>query len=574
MIWWASQPSRARRERREIADLEERNEWLNAVTWRLTEDVRLCADFTINHLGAAVPLELTYPSFFPDMPPQVRPQSNEVLSGHQYGAGGELCLEYRPDNWDPSFTGAMMIESARRLLEGEEPSPGERAEVASAHRTTQGQEVRSAYCRFVLSERARAALTVAPFRQAIPAEIVEHYVARQWVAFPQRVGGADAPYWDAGGELPPLRARKGFYVRLNPDLSRYIGANYTFLGMLVALLGSEDVSTRFAGSEEELFFLLECDNNFKMMTLAPGAGDRTVHDYRTVDAPEETGRLPADYERLAATSVAVVGCGSVGSKIAASLARAGVGTFVLVDGDLLFPGNLVRNDLDWRAVGLNKPDAVAERISQIRPSAAVTTRRIDLGGQESSASTEAALVAVGACDLIVDATAVPQVFNLCAAIARNERRPLVFGEVFGGGIGGIVARLRPERDPTPHAARRQILEWCADRGEPPPATASAYGLAQVEGAPLVADDADVTVIAAHMTRLVLDTLLRGDSAFPQSAYAVGLKTGWIFQAPFDTWPISLVEEGRWGPDEDERPGEELAALAAELFPSTPPDAGE
>ena len=573
MIWWVSQPSRARRERQGIAELEERSDWLSGVTWRLTQDARLCADFTIDHLGTAVPLELTYPSFFPDMAPQIRPRGDELLSGHQYGAGGELCLEYRPDNWNPSITGVMMIESARRLLEGEEPAPGVSAEVASAHRTTQGQEVRSAYCRFVLSERARAALTVAPVRQAIPAEIVEHYVAKRWVAFPQRVAGADATYWDAGGELPPFRTRNGFYVRLDPDLCRYIVASYAFLETLVELLASEDVSTRFTSCEEELVFLLECDSTFKMMTLAPGAGKRTICDYRTVDAPAETERLPADYERLAASSVAIVGCGSVGSKIAVSLARAGVERFVLVDGDLLFPGNLVRNDLDWRAVGLNKPDAVAERIAQIRPSAAVTTKRIDLGGQESSASTDAALVAVGACDLIVDATAAPQVFNLCAAIARNERRPLVFGEVFGGGIGGIVARLRPDLDPTPHAARRQILDWCADRGEPPPVSTSAYGVAQEDGAPLVADDADVTVIAAHMTRLVLDILLRSDSVFPQSAYAVGLKAGWVFQAPFDTWPITLVQEGGWGPDEDERLGEELAALTAELFPPISSAAG-
>jgi hypothetical protein len=99
-------------------------------------------------------------------------------------------------------------------------------------------------------------------------------------------------------------------------------------------------------------------------------------------------------------------------------------------------------------------------------------------------------------------------------------------------------------------------------------------LAQAEDAPLVADDADVTVIAAHMTRLVLDALLRSESVFPQSAYAVGLKSGWIFQAPFDTWPISLIEEGRWGPDEDERRDEEFAALASELFPPTLSDAGE
>lgn len=65
MIWWASQPSRARSERRAIADLQERSDWLRDVTWRLTPQARLCADFDLVRFGEAVPLTLTYPGFFP-----------------------------------------------------------------------------------------------------------------------------------------------------------------------------------------------------------------------------------------------------------------------------------------------------------------------------------------------------------------------------------------------------------------------------------------------------------------------------------------------------------------------------
>lgn len=569
MIWWASQPSRAISERSAIADLAEEVDWLLGVEWRLTQEARLCADFSIEHLGKSIPLTLTFPNFFPEMPPQVRPREDVRLSGHQYGAGGELCLEYRPDNWEPSFTGAMMISSARRLLVGEEPSSGAYARVEDAHRATVAQDVRHASWRFVIPRIAAAVLTELPLHQAFTAEIAEHFIAKHLLAFPHCVADDNVKYWDATAELPEYRKRSGFFLRLKPGLLQYVKPTYEFLEVIVNVLDRDDARASLAASDEELVFIIECEGVFKLVTLMPGAGPRKVYDYETVLAPEEASRLPLEYARLSEASVAIVGCGSVGSKIAASLARAGVGSFVLVDGDLLFPGNVVRNDLDWDSVGLNKPDAVAARIHAIKPAANVTTRRIALGGQESSGATDGALVAIGKCDVVIDATADPQIFNLCGSIARSERRVLVWGEVFGGGIGGIVARLRPDMDPVPHAARRQINDWCSDHGETPPNhSAMQYGLELGEGAaPLIADDADVSIIASHITRFVLDVFVRGKTFFPQSAYVIGLKPGWIFESPFETWPIDLVLEGQWGPQKDENHSEQFEAFSKEFFSS-------
>ena len=60
---------------------------------------------------------------------------------------------------------------------------------------------------------------------------------------------------------------------------------------------------------------------------------------------------------------------------------------MLVDGDVVLPGNLVRNELDWRAVGLNKPDALAARLDR-RMSLALTvtdaTLFVELGSETLS----------------------------------------------------------------------------------------------------------------------------------------------------------------------------------------------
>jgi hypothetical protein len=62
-------------------------------------------------------------------------------------------------------------------------------------------------------------------------------------------------------------------------------------------------------------------------------------------------------------SVALVGCGAVGSFVAEGLARAGLGSLTLQDGDVLRPGNLVRHIATDSDVGLVKPDAVQRALA-------------------------------------------------------------------------------------------------------------------------------------------------------------------------------------------------------------------
>ena len=98
MIWWLENPTRARFERQGVADLAERVAWLKGVRWHLSNGAALAVDFEIEHDGDSVPLTMIYAEFHPNSPPIVLPRVGSRLSNHQYGAGGNLCLEYRADN--------------------------------------------------------------------------------------------------------------------------------------------------------------------------------------------------------------------------------------------------------------------------------------------------------------------------------------------------------------------------------------------------------------------------------------------------------------------------------------------
>lgn len=577
MNWWTDLPTRARAERQTIADLGERSDWLRSVKWRLTSDLQFVVDFDIAHLDTSYPLSITYPHFFPAVPPQVTPRDGARISGHQYGEGGELCLEFRPDNWEPHFTGAMMIESAYRLLSGETPADGEHTDVATAHRQTISQEVRNTTLRLVITDELLAILTGQPDMQVLPLTIDEQFYLKHWLAHPRRLGSPEAPpQWAAPPPVTDPRIREGFAVRLPDDVDVPFKASYGFLQTLLGVIKHGPALERLAESNEEMPVLLAHRGKARLYSLAHGTGQRDVYSYTTIVASAKEQRLPADYAAFESRSVAIVGCGSVGSKVAATLTRAGVGRFVLVDGDLLLPGNLVRNELDWRGVGLNKPVALAARLKDISPTVKTVARKLLLGGQESAASTDSALTQIGQCDLIIDATADAQIFNLCGAVACAERKPMIWAEVFAGGIGGMIARARPDLDPPPHVTRRQIGRWCEENGIPWTAENSGqYSLhIDAEKPPLIADDADVAVIAAHVGRMAVDLLKGGATIFPNSAYAIGMAREWIFAAPFDTWPIDLASEGEWGPDTEENARAGLGELLREFFPKSDEAPGE
>jgi hypothetical protein len=258
-------------------------------------------------------------------------------------------------------------------------------------------------------------------------------------------------------------------------------------------------------------------------------------------APADGQRIPPEHVGLSEKKIGIVGLGSVGSKVAVSLARSGVRKFVLIDDDLMLPENVCRHELDWIAVGVHKADAMKQAIAAVASGIDVTVRRLRIGGQESAESASTALDALAACDVVLDATANPVVWIQLAAIAKRRQRILVWGELFAGGIGGLLVRSRPGKDPDPLTMRAGVYAFLAAQQPAPFAHATTrYDVEGEDTPPLIAFDAEVAQFASIVTRFVLDALLeRNPSEFPYSAYLIGFKREWIFTAPFDTHPISV-----------------------------------
>jgi molybdopterin/thiamine biosynthesis adenylyltransferase len=271
---------------------------------------------------------------------------------------------------------------------------------------------------------------------------------------------------------------------------------------------------------------------------------------------------------LEGKKIGIVGLGSAGSKIAMSLARMGTRKFYLVDHDVLLPENLQRHALDWLGVIQHKVDSLAVALKRVATGVHVEVCRYHLTGQESNAAVSGALDKLAECDLIIDATAEPRAFNLLAAVVRSSNRPMIWLEVYGGGLGGMVARSRPSVDPTPQDMRGAYLKYCTDNPDPTAKPANNnYGVETDDGKVMVASDADIAVIAHHAARFAPDCFAAPeDSKFPHSMYLVGLAKGWVFEQPFVTIPISMasLSTSGWSKADDMEFSPELAGFLVGL----------
>lgn len=573
--WFLRDMGRLARERREIATLQEAEDWLIDARWTLA-DGGLCVDAILGVHGHDYEVRMLYPELFPGAPPIVRPvDSSARWSGHQYG-DGTLCLEWGPDTWHPGVSGADMLKSTFRLLEIENPLGGDQHQVApSRHHLSVGQEARTRYGRCYVSKQLADYLASVPLHSYGRVDFVIRWQSNSVLLLPRMIEVPGLPIWSdtcAPEKIyspnGSIVAGRGLLIKTDTvgagtsiGTTRELEETLNAAGYSVSLDAEREACA--TPSKQTQFGVLIVDREDHPCLFAWLNDDKCtpVPLASVVSAADTAGRIPEDLYGLAAKSVGVVGLGSVGSKIALSLGRAGVSSFFLVDDDVFLPENVCRHDLDWRNVGEHKVDALAERLAYVCPGLKIEVSRLNLSGQESNNLLSATLARLARSDLVIDATADPRVFGLTAAVASQYGLPLVWGEVSAGGIGGMIARSRVGRDPDPHAMRAIYHQFCSERDASFLPATGGYAAQKDDGSVWTASDADVAVIAHHMARLSIDTVLaREPSAFPYSMYLIGLARSWLFSAPFDTIPLDttvLPPREPNGPAEGEPPKSEI-----------------
>lgn len=523
-FWWLIDIARVSAEKAAVEKLAEEEGWFTISRWRLNA-YRLSVEGVISAHGFAYPVRLIYPDQFPSVPPWVEPQDPEARwSNHQYGKGGSLCLELRPDNWSAEATGADMLRSAYNLLETENPLGEDHGKVPSSHHTGGIQAYEWGKIPFIIgagcfqrlldgiAENLQAVYSWADEEKRWPILLSDaedlkkpsHPPTENLIAsifkMPVFVSHANVP-----DPIPSDRAAFASAVGIEVDSSLDDKA------VAIIVVGTDRIIPYHSPDKGSLF----------ERSLAVLPDDYGLRSGRTGES--------------AGKRVAIVGVGSVGSKIAETLLRSGIYRQVLVDGDVFLPANMERHCLDWRDVGFRKATALKRRLLNIIPGADIKAIPVNLNWQTSARLHADNVDSLASCDLIVDATGdIPTALFLAAIAAANEK-PFVSVQVFEGGLGALLARSIPGRDASYITGLQSYTAYCEREGVAPPRSGHrSYEALAETGIPLVADDAAVSIAAAHGARMILD-IMDGQVDPTDTAWMlIGVRKGWLFSRHGDT----------------------------------------
>ena len=121
----------------------------------------------------------------------------------------------------------------------------------------------------------------------------------------------------------------------------------------------------------------------------------------------------------------VVGCGGLGGHIIDMLARVGVGSLRVVDGDVFEPSNLNRQLLsEVPLLGIKKAKAAADRIARVNPETYVEAVEDFL--TEANVSDM-----ISGCDIVLDALDNISTRRLLAETCAKAGIPYVYGAISG-----------------------------------------------------------------------------------------------------------------------------------------------
>lgn len=141
-------------------------------------------------------------------------------------------------------------------------------------------------------------------------------------------------------------------------------------------------------------------------------------------------------------TVALVGLGALGSKVAELLAQAGVGVFRLADGDWLTTGNVSRHIGGLRDFGTRKTRVVGKRILDINPSLQITK----ILERSATGSLDALRQFMEPADLTICTTADENVESAVNQLAVSTGKSVLYGRALRRGAMGRVFLVRPGVD--------------------------------------------------------------------------------------------------------------------------------
>ena len=209
----------------------------------------------------------------------------------------------------------------------------------------------------------------------------------------------------------------------------------------------------------------------------------------------------------------IIGLGALGSEVAKSLSRNGVGHFNLFDNDVFEIGNSVRHAADLYYIGERKVDVVKNLILRSNPNITVNEFFVDV--LDDDELVEESISNSDLCIVLTAEDSVDYFFN--DYYAKKYPIPFIFGRVSTGGLSGSIQVIEIGKTP----CLRCLSSTNEDTLPVPKKDLKFKELSMEYGScstpPLPGSEVDTKEVALQISRIALQCLLNGNSNYPEIA---------------------------------------------------------
>lgn len=442
--WWERRPDRLRWELTNFADRGLPSTFADGV---------LHTEIALSN-GESVPITVSLPFEYPRRHPTVGVPRGLVGPPHE--VGGDLCLFDNPGaQWHPQRDAASLIdENVRHLLEAVVVA-GDTDWVAENE-----EQIPDAVSRLYLADSSRVIFVPDPFWNEIPGDktrgtfflkgpgsrrllhLMDAHPAATSDELASRVlctKGMAMGRWVAM-ENPPTglciasgilcAAREEYPEILDPFVSGEASLPVEY----VAITFIEEGPGR--GQQRRAWAFVELNGPD---TVPPAAAN--MPQAQALTPSERQLRLP-ELVGLDRAKVVLVGVGSLGSKVAVELAKAGVEQMVLIDNDRYDANNAVRHELPVWQAGSLKTAGVIHACQSINPFCEVSANTSTIGSGTSAALSF--LRSLDGADLVVETTGSRETTRIVQRYCRTTGVNMLTASLTRGSRGGDLVFLRPE----------------------------------------------------------------------------------------------------------------------------------
>lgn len=300
--------------------------------------------------------------------------------------------------------------------------------------------------------------------------------------------------------------------------------------------------------QKNIGFYFPSDENkwhfFKIMTQSMGIHSNLVLNYYLSRNISEELYLRTkdifDDKILQKKRVTIIGLGAIGSEVAKSLAKNGVGHFNLFDLDTFEIGNLIRHAADLMYVGEDKVSVVEQLIKKCNPNITVNPYKVDI--LRDNGLLEKSLNESDLCIVLTAEDSVDYLLN--DHFIKNFNFPFIFARASSGAFSGSIQVVDSE------SACLRCLSLDKSDALPIPNTnvkllelAPEYGSCSTPALP--GSEIDTKEISLQVARISMQCLLQNE----ESVYPKLMNKQFYWHGPFGSknedpfkWEMKNIEK--------------------------------